>query len=393
MMRKIWGAAITLLVPFTVLAQANQGRDTLALSPLLNGLTVPMVPYQYMVYKNRLDSIQKTVPLTYNEYVQKYIDIYTSRKGQIGKVLGLSTYYFPIFEKSLKEFDIPDEIKYVSIVESSLDPHAVSKTGATGPWQFMSQTAKGYGLKMDRFVDERKDPVSASHAAAAYFRDAYNELGDWLLAIAAYNCGKGAVTRAIAKSGGKADFWSIRNFLPQETRNYVPAFIATTYIMNCYNKHDITSQQSEFSLLNDVIEVNSPVSLEAIAKAANVDIKLLSLLNPSYKKLFVNGSSGSPKRIVIPENKNQETYASLYETLNNSTSALPEMIAAPRNTSAPTAVRQPAKKYISYKVKAGDTLSEIASKFTGSNVSEIKSKNRLKSSVLQPGMILKINKG
>ena len=161
-------------------------------------------------------------------------------------MLGLSDYYFPIFEKALKANDIPEEIKYLPIIESSMNPQAVSRVGATGLWQFMFATAKGYGLKMDSFVDERKDPIQASYAAAAYFRDAYAELGDWLLAIAAYNCGRGNVDRAIKKANSR-DFWDIRPFLPMETRNYVPAFIAAVYVMNFSKAHDIEREDSEFS--------------------------------------------------------------------------------------------------------------------------------------------------
>ncbi|MGV3546483.1 MAG: lytic transglycosylase domain-containing protein, partial [Pedobacter sp.] len=215
--------------------QSDTILKRLTTAPLTDTVAVPIIEQpllfgQNLLYKLRLDSIQQTVPLDYNEYVQTYIDIYTKRKAMYGDMLGLSSYYFPIFEKALKTYNIPTEIKYLSIVESSLNPHAVSRVGATGLWQFMFGTAKAYGLNMDNFVDERKDPIQASYAAAAYFRDAYEELGDWLLAIAAYNCGKGNVNRAIMKAGSR-NFWDIRKFLPKETSNYVPAFIAAVYVM------------------------------------------------------------------------------------------------------------------------------------------------------------------
>ena len=251
-------------------------------------------------YKARLDSIQKIIPLTYNEHVQKYIDIYAGRKDMMGKMLGLSDYYFPIFEKALKSYNIPEEIKYLPIIESSMNPHAVSRVGATGLWQFMFATAKGYGLNMDNFVDERKDPIQASYAAAAYFRDAYEELGDWLLAIAAYNCGRGNVNRAIAKADSR-DFWEIRRFLPMETRNYVPAFIAAVYVMNFSGDHQIKAQEPAFLKNTDIIQVNRSVSLSSLAAALNTDLDELLSLNPSYKKKIVNGTELSPKRVILPK--------------------------------------------------------------------------------------------
>jgi len=399
------------------------------------------------VYKQRLDSTQQTVALSYNEHVQDYINLYINRKAQIGKMLGLSKYYFPIFEKSFAEVGIPDELKYISIVESALNPHAVSRSGAVGPWQFMFTTAKGYGLKMDNYVDERKDPVLASHAAALYLRDAYNKLGDWLLAIAAYNCGTGGVTRAIAKAGGNTDFWAIRSYLPRETQNYVPAFIATVYAMKYHQKHDIYPQEAGFNILTDVIDVNRVISLSNIAKAADIDLKELMILNPSYKKQIVNGSNTSSKQLVIPAIQ-KHLYASLYEVLNNTPMDNgSDLILASNNAEQhisnsqakhsvkegqtllmvanqygievqdlkvfnnlktpqlvpgqvlklkaekPVKAATKSPRYFTYIVKAGDTLSEIASKFSGATTSKIKALNGLKKSTVKVGMKLKINKG
>ncbi|MBC7418429.1 MAG: lytic transglycosylase domain-containing protein, partial [Pedobacter sp.] len=221
------------------------------------------------IYKLRLDSIQNTVPLPYNEYVQHYIDIYSKRKDMFGKMLGLSNYYFPIFEKALAAYDVPKEIKYLTIIESEMNPNARSRVGATGLWQFMFATGKAYGLKIDNYVDERKDPIQASYAAATYFRDAYDELGDWLLALAAYNCGKGNVDRAIAKSGSR-DFWEIRPYLPKETRNYVPAYIAAVYVMNYSSTHQITPQACNLYMKTDTVLVNKFISLPQLANVLNI---------------------------------------------------------------------------------------------------------------------------
>ncbi len=420
--------------------------DTLLVPPIdVN----PLASYQNLVYKRRLDSLQSRVPLTYNEHVQTYIDLYAfKRKEQMGRMLGLSEYYFPIFEKSLEEAGVPDEIKYISIIESALNPQAVSHAGATGPWQFMYTTAKGYGLVMDNYVDERKDPVKASHAAAKYLKDAHHRLGDWLLAIAAYNCGAGAVSRAITRAGGEANFWAIRSYLPRETQNYVPAFIATVYVMNYYMKHDIKVTGPNFSILTDVIEVNKMVSLAGIAKAVDLDLKELAVLNPSYKKQIINGSADSPKRLVIPL-VDKKVFASLYNVLNNpdevkivaastgnyananrskpkpsshklkkgetltevanrygvevqdlkvwnhlkTTKVVPGQIIKLSPAASKVRPNTTNQEYLTYKVKIGDTLSAIAKKFKGATVSKLKALNGLKKSTVQPGKILKINKG
>jgi membrane-bound lytic murein transglycosylase D len=413
--------------------------------------------YSNSIFKHRLDSIQKDVPLDYNEYVQNYIDIYTRHRDEMGHVLGLAKYYFPIYEKIFREAGIPPEIKYLSIVESKLDPNAVSRVGATGPWQFMSTTARLYGLNMDSYVDERRDPIQASYAAAAYLKDAYQEFGDWLLAIASYNCGKSNVERAIEKAGAN-DFWSIRQYLPVETRGYVPAYIAIAYVMNYANKHNIVPQSWSFSANADTVWVDKFVSLGNVAKAINVDVNQLSLLNPAYRKQVVNGTGVNPRRLIIP-NTEKINYSSLYNVLNNIDAPIVQHVTATQpppivtasisaNAAIPAAEKQPdfykVKRgetlvdiaanfgidihdlkvwnhlhtnkprvgqilklnpdatdpegstkgiFVTYKVKPGDTWSEITAKFDGTSVESIKSLNGLKSGRLQPGMTLKISRG
>lgn len=427
---------------------AFKSQDTLFIPEVSKN---PVSYYQNVVYKQRLDSLKTQVPLNYNELVQRYIDIYLGRKTQISHVLGLSEYYFPIFEKSLQDAGVPEELKYISIIESSLNPHAVSRTGAVGPWQFMYSTAKGYGLLMDNFVDERKDPFLASRAAATYLKDAYKELGDWLLAIAAYNCGTGTIKRAIIKSGGKRDFWELRSYLPVETQNYVPAFIATNYVMNYYYMHNISSDVPSFNTFIDVLEVNKVLSLSSIADAANLDVYELALLNPCYKKKIINGSVKSPKRLVIPA-VDKAMFSSLYNVLNGLKPDLenPEVIPLdfrdelkissktgyhkvqpdesllmianrygvevqdikvwnnlPANQVVPgqnlrvssrkvepvivleTRVKKPTGKYFTYMVQSGDTITLIANKFAATE-SSIKSTNNLTGAALTPGMLLRI---
>lgn len=448
----------TLLVPvlwcsaspvFSLFSEIKSSSlDTLPAPPEISD---PILSYQNLIFKKRLDSLQRNISLSYNEHVQKYIDTYISRKDQIGRMLGLSEYYFPIFERALKEVGIPDELKFLTVVESSLNPQAVSRSGAVGPWQFMSETAKDYGLKMDTYTDERKDPVKASYAAAQYLMDAYKRTGDWLLTIAAFNCGTGAVTRAIEKSGGIADFWRVRPFLPLETQNYVPAYIATIYAMTFHKDHQISVKPAGFNILTDVIPVNKRISINSVAEAAGLELKELLILNPAYKKQIINGSESAPAPLVIPTVSNS-AYASLYDLFNNSSevgtpvpllagssglksTVEPESsklskskvhkvkpgenlisIAAKYNlatedlkawnkikgshiTVGQTLVLSESSKaergsdFIYYTVKSGDTLSAIAGKFKGTSVEEIRELNGLRSSSINPGMRLKISKG
>ena len=443
------------IVSAAAVTQANSFQQTHSGS-YNDTVTVPIVNQpapltsQGVIFRHRLDSIKKDVPLDYNEYVQSYIDIYSHNREEMGHVLGLSKYYFPIYEKAFRDAGIPDEIKYLSIVESKLDPFAVSRVGATGPWQFMFTTARLYGLNMDDYVDDRRDPIQASYAAAAYLKDAYQEFGDWLLAIASYNCGKSNVEHAIEKAGA-SDFWSIRQYLPAETRGYVPAFIAVTYVMNYYNKHNIIPQTCSFALKTDTVLVNKYVMFSTVSKALNVDIQQLAHLNPAYKRQIINGTPKAPRRMIIPQ-IDKARYSALYEALNSSNvvATAPQVMNVsysedqPEKTPSYHRVRrgetlndiaddysinvqdlrvwnhlhsnkaavgqklrlseptdQPRERisfkrrqdYITYKVKKGDTLGGIASKFDGTSIEKIKSLNGLKNAHLQPGTTIRINRG
>jgi membrane-bound lytic murein transglycosylase D len=359
---------------------------------------VPMVTivsgFQDVLCKRRLDSIKKEIPLDYNEYVQSYIDLYIRRKDEMARIVGLSKYYFPIYEKSFHDAGVPEEIKYLSVVESSLDPNAVSRVGATGPWQFMFATAKLYGLSMDNYIDERKDPIQASYAAAAYIKDAYLDFGDWLVAIASYNCGKGNITRAIQLAGA-SDFWSIRPYLPAETRNYVPAYIAMTYVMNYYSRHGIMPRPSDLSAKTDTVMVNKFVSLAGISAALKIDMAQLNILNPQYKKHIINGSAASPKRLVIPQIR-KENFAVLYDVLNNSAIApnqLEPVYASTNETSSFTRPAARAEKEetmpTTHKVKHGETLASIADKY-GVEPQDLKTWNHLSKYKVIPGQQLRL---
>ncbi|WP_184550013.1 lytic transglycosylase domain-containing protein [Mucilaginibacter sp. FT3.2] len=353
------------------------------------------------IYERRLDSVHKDIQLDYNEYVQSYIDLYMRNRDEMGQVAGLTKYYFPIYEKAFRDAGIPEEIKFLSIVESKLDPNAISRVGATGPWQFMATTAKVYGLSMNDYVDERRDPIQASYAAAAYLKDAYQEFGDWLLAIASYNCGKSNVEHAMEKAGAGSDFWAIRQYLPAETRGYVPAFIAMNYVMNYFGKHNIVAQACSFSLKTDTVMVKKFVSLSNVARALNVGIAEITILNPAYRKLIVNGTPHAPRRLILPQTS-KENFAALYNVLNSAGDAVapmefakpaPVYAAAPviRSTYAETGKAE--RKITTYhKVKKGETLAGIADLF-GCEVHDLKIWNNLESNRAPVGRTLRVAAG
>ena len=344
--------------------------------------------YENSIFKTRLDSIQKDVPLDYNEFVQAYINNYSSvsRRGEMGRIMGLAKYYFPIYEKAFRDAGIPEEIKYLSIVESALNPNAVSRVGATGPWQFMYSTAKIYGLNMNNYVDERRDPIQASYAAAAYLKDAYQEFGDWLLAIASYNCGKSSVERAMQQADA-VDFWSIRQYLPAETRGYVPAFIATMYIMKHYNQHGIAPQACNMNTNTDTVVVNKFVSINNIARVLNIDANELALLNPAYTKRIINGTTKAPRRMVIPQ-LGKDKYGLLYTALNGD--AITERNVQPVYASLPDDAPVTAPKVKSYHtVKKGETLAGIADQY-GIDLEDLRIWNNLRGNKAAPGQKLKV---
>ncbi len=344
--------------------------------------------YKNEVYQKRLDSLTKQIPLDYNNYVQAYIDLYAYRKReQVERMLGLSEYYFPMVEKVFKEYNIPTEFKYLAIVESALNPYAVSYVGATGMWQFMFTTAKMYDLEITSHVDERRDPYLATHAAAKYFVDMYRRYGDWLLVIAAYNCGPGNVNKAIRKAGGgKKTFWEIRQYLPQETRGYVPAYIAATYIMNCAESHNIYPTYPNFSFLTDTVHITRPVRFNDVNKLCGVNLEELKVLNPIFKKDFI--PAYSQKYIIkVPATRkdlvaaNIDSLYALFPSVNSENEFV-------LNTDPM------AKSKVVYKthlVRRGESLGRISSKYNVS-VADIKKWNNMRRSTIVAGQRIKIKK-
>ena len=251
-------------------------------------------------YIARLLRLPNVMEMVYNDVVQKFIDRYSGRlRHSISYMLGASNFYIPIFEEALEAYQLPLELKYLPIIESALNPNAISRAGAGGLWQFMIGTGKQYGLQVNSLVDERRDPVKSSYAAARYLSDLYKIFGDWNLVIAAYNCGPENINKAIRRSNGEKDYWQIYPYLPKETRGYVPAFIAANYIMTYYSLHNICPMSTRLPAKTDTVMVNKNVHLQQVAEVVGINIDLLRSLNPMYRRDIIPGAT-EPYALRLP---------------------------------------------------------------------------------------------
>ena len=259
------------------------------------------VPTTDQEYIDRLQRMPTVMEMPYNKIVRAFINMYVERKKSlVESMLGMSLYYMPIFEQALDKYGMPLELKYLPVIESALNPTAVSRAGATGLWQFMLDTAKGMGLEINSLVDQRRDPYLSSDAAARYLKQLYNSYGDWSLAIAAYNCGPGNVNKALRRAGGgKKDFWEIYPFLPRETRDYIPAFIAANYAMTYYNHHNISPALASRPIVTDTVHVNKRVHFQQISDVMGISMDELRILNPQYRTDVILGDI-HPYALVLP---------------------------------------------------------------------------------------------
>lgn len=421
------------------------------------------------VYASRLASLPRIIPMPYNNVVRDCIDLYTERRRNLVRyMLGMADYYFPIIEEVLDKHGLPIELKYLAVVESALNPVALSRVGACGLWQFMLPTGKQYGLTINSLVDDRRDPVKATEAACAYFKDMYAIYKDWSLVMASYNCGPGNVNKAIKRSGGKTNFWDIFPYLPKETRSYVPLFIAANYVMNYYCDHNLCPLETNLPLATDTIHVNKMLHLQQVSEVLQVDLEQLRALNPQYKRDIVPGNTGDavlklpasdtyafvdkedsiyqylveeflPSYLVtisggstsgvatreqvthiVLKNENIYTIANRYgvtpqeikkwNRLSSNRLARGKRLKlyvdnggvylsaknAQKEKAASASPAQKAEKkdgYIAHKVRSGESLYSIASKYPGVSAQTLKQANNLSDSKIIPGQVLKIPVG
>ena len=344
------------------------------------------------VYKARLQALPCVLELPYNERVRGFILRYVKRSPkQVARLMRMSEYYFPIFEEALGRYNLPYELRCVPIIESALNPMARSHAGAAGLWQFMPATAKLYGLEVNSLVDERMDVLKSTEAACRFLSNMYAIYHDWNLVIAAYNCGSGNVNKAIRRANGKRDFWSIYPYLPRETRNYVPIFIAANYAMNYGQEHGICKAPIEKTMITDTICTSRRMHLHQVSENLDIDIEELRRLNPQYSRDILPG--GSPYTLCLPSEKmglfiDQEDSIIAYkaDSLINNRRAEIDMA---KVTSINGAYRVNGVTY--YTIKNGDNLSAIAKKFHCS-VKQLKQWNGLKSDNIRAGKKLKICK-
>ena len=324
------------------------------------------------VYIQRLRALVSPIQLPYNSIVRGYINRYTdSRYGTISRILGMSQYYFPLIEDELLKEGLPVELRALPIIESALSTTAVSPMGAVGLWQFMPSTGKSYGLEINSLVDERRDPVRSTQAACRYLKDLYAIYNDWSLAIAAYNCGPGNVNKAIARSGGK-NFWEIYDYLPRETRGYVPAFIGASYAYAYHRQHGIEPTEAPIPLSVDTVRINKLMHLGQISSTIDLPIETLRQLNPQYK-LDIIPATTKPYTLVLPQRYVMQYIAHEPEIQAKDSMYLKEYI----NPANIDKKRQERSGSV-YVVKKGDTLGAIARRYRVTTA-QIMRWNKLKS--------------
>ncbi len=338
------------------------------------------------VFKARLQKLDEKTPLdiSYNPSLENVVKSFLKRKRDLmARMITASQFYFPMFEEALDRNNIPLEIKYLSIVESALNPRAKSRVGATGLWQFMYGTGRMYGLDVNSYVDERSDPIKSTEAACKYLSKLYDIFDDWDLALAAYNSGPGNVNKAIRRSGGYKNYWNIRRYLPRETAGYVPAFIATYYLLEYAEEYGIRGKKAERPYFEtDTVSVKNLITFTQIAKWSDVEVDELKLLNPAYKLNIIPKIQGKNYTLRLPIRamgrfvaNEEQIYAQAESEIKKREKPLPQLVKA--------------EERIRYRVRSGDYLGKIAERY-GVGVSQIKRWNGLRSDQLRIGQRLTI---
>ena len=343
------------------------------------------------VFMDRLHRMPTIMEMPYNDVVQSCIDRYTGRlRRSVSFFLGAANFYLPIFEEALEAYQMPLELKYLPVIESALNPTAVSRVGATGLWQFMITTGKAYGLEVNSLVDERRDPVKASYAAARYLRDLYRIFGDWNLVIAAYNCGPENINKAIRRSGGETDYWKIYPYLPRETRGYVPAFIAANYVMNYYCEHNICPMNSQLPTKTDTVVVDQNVNFSQLVSACGFDLQMLRSLNPQYRRDIVPGAT-KPSAIRLPVG-DVARFIDMQDSIFSVNSATDKrlVVEVEEDVVKPAkADRRSNKGAQWHTIKRGDTIGGLARKYR-TTASKIRKLNGLRNNNIRAGQKLRV---
>ncbi|MEM0517438.1 lytic transglycosylase domain-containing protein [Aequorivita flava] len=336
------------------------------------------------VLKQRLKELDARTPfkVEYNPSLESVIKQYLkNRRRGLERLMGLSEYYFPLFEQELDKHNLPLELKYLAVIESALNPKAQSRVGATGLWQFMFPTGKMFGLDVSSYVDERSDPYLATEAACKYLKSLNNSFNDWDLALAAYNSGPGNVSKAIRRSGGMTNYWSLRNYLPRETAGYVPAFLATMYIFEYAQEHGFKKQSARIPFVaTDTIRVKQQITLDQVAKLTNLDREELEFLNPAYKLGIIPVIKNENYVLRLPL-----TAVGTFVTNENAIYTFAQEEQEEAEKPLPELFEQPEK--LRYRVKRGDYLGRIAERY-GVGVSQIKKWNGMRSNTLRAGQNL-----
>ncbi|HPM89910.1 MAG TPA: transglycosylase SLT domain-containing protein [Tenuifilaceae bacterium] len=370
----------------------QQTVDSNSLVANIEDDSVGLTGYPDSFYIKRLQSINSLIELPFNSIVRNYINVYTQKKkSQVEVMLGLTDYYFPIFEEILDKYQLPQELRFLPVIESALNPKAVSRAGATGLWQFMYGTGRRYNLTVNSYVDERRDPIASTHAAARFLRDLYAIYGDWTLVIAAYNCGPGNVNKAIRRSGGKRNYWDIYYYLPRETRGYVPAFIAASYTYYFSHEHNLVPQPINIPPTTDTIVINDMLHLQQVSEVLDIPLDMLRDLNPQYKLDVIPGKF-KPYTLRLPLDgvgpfidREKDIYAYKDSLFFN-----PRVTISPNKYTSSSQYDIPSGsiRYV-YRVKEGDVLGIIAEKY-GVSVGQLRSWNNLRGNIIRIGQRLVI---
>lgn len=383
----------------SALAPAEETVEIEGNDSLENGLKNPDDVYKgsEAILLDRLKKIENKIPMTLNARTKSFMHYFTVRNRRYALVMERRRrLYFPIFEQVFKQMNLPDELKYLAIVESGLNPRAMSRVGAAGLWQFMPATGREFGLYQDQYIDERLDPYLATIAAGKYLKQLYNTFDDWELGISSYNCGPGNVRRAIRRSGYKNSFWGVYNNLPAETRGYLPQLVALSYSMNYLEAHDIIADSIEYPIVFDTITIRQYLNLEVFSKELNIPVEDFMKMNPSFLKNYFPGHR--PVTIRIPADKMVYYAQNEYDILDAAgkrdvaVKEVPVIVKSYSQKATQTkTVATTQKKKIIYIVKRGDVLGSIADKHNV-GLSELKNWNGMRSNSIRQGQKLIIYK-